>query len=182
MRKLVVLAGVVFTVGMSSAAVAQTGLSYGSGPNYYGNLGYSQIDHDDGNLGAITGRLGARFNPNFGVEAETSFGLKDHKYHVLDVEGRVKHSYDLAAYLVGAVPVSDRVDLFVRGGFGTTKIKSELGGERVSSDGTSWNYGAGANYYFDAQNGVRADWTRRDFTKSDAPKVDVWSVSYVRRF
>lgn len=182
MRKIAISIGTIVAVGFGGAAVAQTTSVQQSGPAYYGNLGYEQIDHDDGNLGAIVGRFGARFTPYFGAEAEGSIGIKDHKYEVLGVDGRVKHSYDLAAYLVGAVPINDSIDVFVRGGYGTTKIKSELGGVRQSSDGTSWNYGAGANYYFDPQNGVRADWTRRDFTKSNAPKVDTWSVSYVRRF
>ena len=48
-------------------------------------------------------------------------------------------------------------------------------------DGESWNYGVGANYYFDGQNGLRGDWTRRDF-EDDAGEADVYSVSYVRRF
>jgi len=182
MRTIAIAIGTIATVGFGSAAVAQTTSAPQAGPAYYGNLGYEQLDHDDGKLGAVVGRFGARFNQYFGAEAEGSIGFKDHKYNVMGVDGRVKHSYDLAAYLVGAVPINDRVDVFVRGGLGTTKIKSELGGVRQNSDGTSWNYGAGANYYFDAQNGIRADWTRRDFTKSNAPKVDAWSVSYVRRF
>ncbi|MNJ04314.1 hypothetical protein D3C73_1650160 [compost metagenome] len=60
-------------------------------------------------------------------------------------------------------------------------MKAELAGVEREADGESWNYGVGANYYFDGQNGLRGDWTRRDFT-DDGGEVDVYSVNYVRRF
>jgi hypothetical protein len=49
----------------------------------------------------------------------------------------------------------------------------------------SVNYGAGAQYMFDGRNGVRFDYTRRDFQASgfDNPKdTNTYSVSFVRRF
>lgn len=171
------------TVAFGGAAVAQTSPeAYRTGPVYYGTLGYSQLDQSDGDLGAVTGRFGAKFNPNLAVEAEGSFGVKDDDFTVLGVEGSVEHEYDAAAYVVGILPINDQFELFARGGYGTTKIKAELAGVERESDGESWNYGAGANFYFDQQNGIRGDWTRRDFTDSDAGEVDVYSVSYVRRF
>lgn len=183
MRKFVIAAGAVASVAFAGAAVAQTSPSaYQDGPVYYGTLGYTQLDQSDGDLGAITGRFGAKFNPHFGVEGEASFGVRDDDFTVGEVAGSVKHEYDAAAYVVGTLPINDQFELFARGGYGTTKIKSEVGGLEVEADGTSWNYGAGANFYFDGQNGVRADWTRRDFTDSDAGEADVYSVSYVRRF
>ncbi|RZJ94863.1 MAG: porin family protein [Brevundimonas sp.] len=152
-----------------------------SSPSWYGTLGYSQLDHSDGDLGAVTGRVGAKFNRYLGVEGEASFGVKDDDFTVAGVDGSLEHQYDAAAYVVGTLPVTQNLELFARGGYGTTKIKAELGGDSYTADGESWNYGAGANYYFDAQNGVRADWTRRDF-RDDAGEADVYSVSYVRRF
>jgi outer membrane immunogenic protein len=183
MRKFVIAAGAVAAVAFGGAAVAQTSpAAYQNGPTYYGTLGYSQLDQSDGDLGAITGRFGAKFNPNLGVEGEVSVGVKDDDFRIGTVEGSIKHEYDAAAYVVGTLPINDQFELFARGGYGTTKIKAEAGGLSREADGTSWNYGAGANFYFDAQNGVRGDWTRRDFTDSDAGEVDVYSVSYVRRF
>lgn len=183
MRKFLIATGALAIVAFGGAAMAQTSpAAYVNGPVYYGNLGYSQLDQSDGDLGAITGRFGAKFNPNFGVEGEASVGVKDDDFTVLGVEGSVKHDYDVAAYVVGTLPINDQFELFARGGYGYSKIKSELGGLSRTADGDSWNYGAGANFYFDAQNGIRGDWTRRDFTDSDAGEVDVYSVSYVRRF
>jgi len=171
------------TVAFGGAAVAQTSpAAYQQGPVYYGTLGYSQLDQSDGDLGAVTGRLGAKFNPNFAVEGEASVGVKDDDFQVLGVDGSVKHDYDVAAYAVGILPINDQFELFARGGYGYSKIKAELGGISRTGDGESWNYGAGANFYFDQQNGIRGDWTRRDFTDSDSGEVDVYSVSYVRRF
>lgn len=160
----------------ATAQVMQPG-----GPTYYGTLGYSQLDHSDGDLGAVTGRLGAKFNPYFGVEGEASIGVKDDDFSIAGVKGKVKHDYDAAAYVVGTMPVTPNFELFARGGYGTTSIKSELAGVERKADGESWNYGVGANYFFDGQNGVRGDWTRRDFS-DDAGKVDIYSVNYVRRF
>jgi hypothetical protein len=46
-----------------------------SGVQGYGTLGYSDFNGDSANLPAITGRLGARFGANFGVEGELSGGV-----------------------------------------------------------------------------------------------------------
>ena len=158
-------------------AMAQTMQS----PTYYGTLGYTQLDGSQGDLGAVTGRFGAKFTPYLGAEAEASFGVKDDDFSIGGVDGKVKHEYDAAIYGVATLPVSPNFDVFARVGYGTTEIKAKAAGASASEDGESVNYGAGANYYFDAQNGVRADWTRRDF-RSDGGEADVYSVNYVRRF
>ncbi len=175
MRNILLAAAAVSVI--AAPAFAQTM----QGPSYYGTLGYSQLDHSDGDLGAITGRVGAKFNPYLGVEGEASIGVKDDDFTFAGVDGKIEHDYDAAAYVVGTLPVTPNFELFARGGYGTTKIKTELAGFNGEVDGESWNYGAGANYYLDGQNGLRADWTRRDF-RDDAGEADVYSLSYVRRF
>ncbi|WP_288758013.1 porin family protein [uncultured Brevundimonas sp.] len=175
MRNILLAAAAVSVI--AAPAFAQTM----QGPTYYGTLGYSQLDHSDGNLGAVTGRLGAKFNPYLGVEGEASIGVKDDDFTFAGVDGKIEHDYDAAAYVVGTLPVTPNFELFARGGYGMTKIKTELAGFDGEVDGESWNYGAGANYYLDGQNGLRADWTRRDF-RDDAGEADVYSLSYVRRF
>ena len=42
-----------------------------------GSIGYTQLDGDDGDLGAVTGRVGYDFTRNFGIEGEASIGVKD---------------------------------------------------------------------------------------------------------
>jgi hypothetical protein len=152
-----------------------------STPQVSGSVGYTVLDGDDANLGAITGRITAKVNPYFGVEGEASFGVKDDDVTVAGITGDLSHEYDAAAYVVGTLPVSPNFELFGRLGYGTTRIKADVAGFSATEDGESVNYGAGANYYFDAQNGLRADWTRRDF-RNDGGELDTYGLSYVRRF
>lgn len=152
-----------------------------SSPSYYGTLGYSQLDADGADIGAVTGRFGAKFTPYIGAEAEASFGVGSDTYSVGATSVKVKETYDAAVYGVATLPINPSFDLFARAGFGTTELKASSGGVSATDSNESWNYGVGANYYLDAQNGVRADWTRRDFT-NDGGEADVYSVSYVRRF
>ena len=153
-----------------------------SSPQVSGSVGYTVLDADDANLGAITGRVTAKVNPYFGVEGEASFGVKDDEVSFGGFNGDLSHEYDAAAYVVGILPISPNFELFGRVGYGTTQIKADVAGFSVTEDGESVNYGVGANYFFDNQNGVRADWTRRDFTDDNGGELDTYGLSYVRRF
>ena len=152
-----------------------------SAPAFYGNLGYSFIDADDANLGAITGRLGARLHPNFGVEGELGLGVDDDSVRIgaANVKTELKHS--VAAYGVGFLPVTPQFELLARVGYGSSKIRASAVGVSASDTNESWNYGVGAQYSFDGANGVRLDYTRHDFNH-DGGNADVWAVSYVRKF
>ena len=147
-----------------------------------GSLGYTHLDAGDGELGAITGRLGYDFTRNFGIEGEGSIGVRDEDITVGGVDGSLEHEYDAAVYGVAKVPVSENLELFGRVGYGTTSIKADVAGVSATEDGESLNYGAGANWFFDGQNGVRADWTRRDFTDDQGGEIDTYGLSFVRRF
>ena len=151
-----------------------------AGPNIYGTLGYAHTDTDDVNLGAIQGRVGARFG-YFGVEGELAGGVKKDSFNVGGTDVDVKLQHQAAIYGVGFLPVSPNADLFARVGYGESKIKVSGAGASASADGDSWNYGVGGQYFFDGANGVRVDYTRHDFT-DDNGKADVWSVGYVRKF
>jgi outer membrane immunogenic protein len=158
-------------------AMAQTVTS----PTYYGTLGYGQANTDAADLGAVQGRIGAKLHPNFGVEAETSFGVGHDDVSFAGVDGKVEHRYDVAAYGVATLPVTSNIDLFARAGYGVTEVKASAAGVSASDHLTSWNYGAGATYNFDDRNGVRADYTYRDF-QHDQGSADVYSLSFVRKF
>lgn len=152
-----------------------------SSPQLSGSVGYTNLDTDLGDVGAITGRLNAKFNRYVGVEGEASVGISDRDFTVDGVDGRLEHDYDAAVYGVATLPVNPNFEVFGRVGYGTTSAKAEAGGVEVQDDGESWNYGVGANYFFDGKNGVRADFTRRDFT-DDGPEIDTYGLGYVRRF
>lgn len=153
-----------------------------SSPQWSGSVGYTVLDGDNVDLGAITGRATARLHPNFAVEGEASIGVKDDDITVAGVNGSVEHDYDAALYAVGVVPVTPNFELFGRVGYGTTSIKADIAGVSAQEDGESVNYGVGGAYYLNAQNGLRADWTRRDFTDDNGGEIDTYGVSYVRRF
>lgn len=192
----------------AGSASAQT---LGSG-QFYGTLGYSQISTDlegdfngdgrddtfDIDIGAITGRFGARFTPYLGAEAEVSFGVRDsedsQRFSVggttVTADVAVKLKNEVAAYGVGFLPVAPNADVFARIGYGRSSLETEVsasgGGStfRESDEGENnfLAYGGGAQYFFDGLNGVRAEYTYFDITEEDAGGFDSFSISYVRKF
>lgn len=170
-------AAAIVAVVVPAAASAQS-MSNVTG---YGSLGYSAHDLDGANVGAIQGRVGARFGQYLGVEGELGFGVKKDDVDVLGVRGKAKLQNQAAIYGVGFLPIAPNADLYARVGYGSSEAKVSALGASAKADGDSWNYGAGGQYFFDDKNGVRADYTRHDFTDSSA-KADVWSVGYVRKF
>lgn len=148
--------------------------------NAYGSIGYSSIQADDADLGAVTARLGAKLTPFIGIEGEASLGVNDDSIAGVP-NSSVELEHDLAAYVTGTIPVASNLELFGRVGYGTTKIKAEVAGVSASDSEESINWGVGANYLLDGQNGVRADWTRRDY-RNGGGDADVWSLNFVRKF
>ncbi len=147
-----------------------------------GSIGYTQLHGDDGDLGAITARAGYDFTRNLGIEGEASCGVKDQDVMFGGVNTTLEHEYDAAVYGVAKLPVSDNFELFGRVGYGTTEVKASTAGFAATEDGESVNYGVGANYFIDGRNGIRADWTRRDFQEDNGGELDTYGLSYVRRF
>ncbi len=147
-----------------------------------GSIGYSKVDAEGVDLGAVTARLGWT-SQVLGIEAEGSFGVNDDRVTVagppaLNVDVELK--YAAALYATAGVPLGENGRIFGRVGYGTQKIEASAAGVSVPGSDQSWNYGAGAQFFFDGKNGLRADYTKHDF--DDGEDVDVWSVSYVRRF
>jgi opacity protein-like surface antigen len=176
----------VLAAAMAASAVAFTAVPAAAQteviPNFYGNLGYTFLDGGDGvNLGAATARVGVRLHRYFGAEAEGALGVDGDRSVVLGSTVRTKLKHSIGAYAVGFLPVTPQLELFARGGYGASRIRVSTPTVRVSDSEDSWNYGAGAQYLFDAKNGVRAEYTRHDFGKGSGD-VDAWSVSFVRKF
>lgn len=160
-----------------SAAVAAACLmatpALAEGPaSIYGNIGLTHADLDQGvSFETVTARLGTKFVKYVGVEAEDSMAWEQGK---LDGE-KVSLKNDWAAYLVNFLPITDNVSVFIRVGYGSSKVK--MAGETDSLSGV--RYGAGIEAMFDDANGVRVDYTRLD--NSDV-NGDTYSVAYVRKF
>lgn len=136
----------------------------------YGTIGYANVDIDPVSLGAIQGRLGVSFNQHFAVEGEISFGVADDD--ILGTTVELNNTYGLFA--VARLPVSEKVNLLVRGGFASGEV--DVGGTSVSDDGGA--YGAGVEAFLTPNDGVRLDYTRYNF----GGDADVWAISYVRKF
>lgn len=149
-------------------------------PQFHGSIGYGQIHGDLGDLGVVTGRIGARLHRHFGVEGEASVGVSDDEISLGIPGARVELTHDAAAYAVGYLPVSQNLELFARAGYGVTNIETTAAGATSDRSSEGVSYGVGANWFIDGRNGVRGDWTRRDLDVDG--DGDVWSLSYVRRF
>lgn len=159
--------------GAAPAQTANTGV--------YGTLGYAHTSPEGVDLGAIQGRVGWRANDWFGVEGELALGVKGDEVSIGGTSVDVDLERQAAIYAVGFAPIGASTDLIARIGYGDTKVEGSALGTTVSDDGDSWNFGVGAQHYFDGLNGVRADYTRYEFN-DDGGHADVWSIGYTRRF
>ncbi len=148
----------------------------------YGNAGYTFIDGQGAKLGALDGKLGYRFNPYLGVEGEAAFGVADDSIRVGSVPVNLKLESAVAGYVVGFYPVSPKLDLFARVGYGNVRIKASALGVSGAGDQNGWNAGVGAQYFFTAKDGVRGEYAKWGFDGNNGVDADTWSVSYVRKF
>jgi len=185
-RFLPIAAALTLAAAIPGLAQAQDSSHALTGPwwkpsDVYGSLGYTGINQGSpsgAHIGAITGRVDARYGKYFGIEGELSGGVSsDHTRSGLDS----KLTSQYAAYAVGYLPVLPNADLFARVGYGESNMKFKgLGGYSDTSE--SFNYGAGGQYFFTGHDGIRAEYTRQDAAGNLAPSADTVSVSYVRRF
>jgi outer membrane immunogenic protein len=181
MKTFVIVAAVAAMAGAAAPAFAQTLTS----PQAYAGIGYTGLNPDGHDVGEITGRGGLRFSPYWGVEGEVGTSVGYDRY--TDANGgkvKVGEQPSAAGYVVGYYPVTPKFDLLARVGYGDTALKY------VTADGLNHynasqnvSYGAGAQYFLDGKNGIRVDYTRRDFQASSAPRdMDTWAVGYVHKF
>lgn len=174
MKRLATLAAVLGGAALAPSAFAQDTGAYWS-------VGYTHISVDvedeDANVGAIQGKLGYRFHPNFAIEGEAAFGVVDETYDILGTDVDVGLDKEWGIYGVGFIPVSPEVNLFARAGFVDVEIEASAGGMSVSDGDTGTGYGAGLIWdvgMFD----LRAEYTRYDF---DA-EADTFSISIGGKF
>ena len=139
----------------------------------YMNLGYSAIDAEGSDLGAGTIRVGTTVYQYFGVELEASLGLVNDG----PVGAEIEMDKAAAVYAVGHLPIGENFEVMARAGWG--RAAYAVGPFDVTD--SSLNYGVAAQFTWDQNNGVRADWTRHDF-EDISLEADVWSLSYVRKF
>jgi hypothetical protein len=196
MKSLIAIASVAVVAGAAVPAAAQI-LDPTDKSGAYGNLGYTHSENKDGNTGSVTGRAGWRFNRFLGAEAEGSLGVSGDDGTFTPTGSTTptgydtKQQYQLAGYGVGYLPLTSKLDLFARVGYGTARYKVAVAAAPdVGFNQESWNFGGGAQYLFDGANGVRADYTHASIQQNGAPAgtpwagrdQDNWSVAYVHQF
>jgi hypothetical protein len=165
-------------LGIAAFAAPAMAQDANSGVTYYGNLGYTGVDSKGTDLSAIDGRLGARFGRYLGVEGEAAFGVNSDS---VGSGTNVRLNNAEAVYGVAYLPVRPNIDLFARVGYGGEDY--HFSGAFPGHDNTnSWNYGVGAQYFWDGKDGVRGDYTRVDGTGHSAPDANTWGVNFVRKF
>ena len=92
-----------------------------------------------------------------------------------------------AIYAVGFLPLSSNADLFIRGGYGAAHYTNHPVPDFTQ---TSFNFGAGGDYFFYGSNGIRLDYTRFDNQSQNnavgraalGSGTNVWSAAYIVRF
>jgi len=202
MKSLIIAAVAVAGAGIAAPALAQTPASAPqptlTQPQGYLNFGYTYLNPYGHDLGEVFGRGGLKFGRYWGVEGEVGGGvIGNHFATAPGINSRVNLSEGIqsAIYGVGYVPLpimgGDKLELLGRVGYGETplKMRADYGPaapalNRSITD-TSWNYGAGLQYMMNGKDGLRFDYTRRDFQAKgpDNPHdTDTYSVSLVHKF
>jgi outer membrane immunogenic protein len=181
MKSLMIAVFSVASVAVAAPAMAQTLAN----PQAYVNLGYTYLNPNDRDLGEITGRAGLRLSPYYGVEGELGGGVFGNRFttrggqHATLTEGITPSAYGVVYYPL----MQGRIDLLARAGYSETPLTLKTDTGSFTNISHSINYGVGAQYMQDAKNGVRVDWTRRDFQEPNAPKDDdTYAVSLVHKF
>ena len=158
----------------------------------YGNLTYTQatadlsdlstalgVTLDDAKINQIGARLGAKVTPYFGGELDVQLGLNDDTIHTAP-DLKMKISSTASIYAVVFAPVTPKLDLIARAGFGhqVAKVTATGAGSDKAND-SAFTYGVGIQYMANAKFGVRGDYTH--FAIEDVPD-NTWSIGLVRKF
>jgi hypothetical protein len=131
------------------------------------------------NLVGVTLRGGYQFHPNFGVEAEGSIGVSGDTDPATGVEFTEK--YEVGAFVVGYLPISDRFDVLARVGYAQSKLEGKLGAITATDTVNGAAAGVGLRLFPESENnGVRVDYTHYFFNHDSA--ADAGSITFVHKF
>ena len=166
---------VVFASILMSSFASQA-LAQDSGA--YINIGVDAIEFDAYTLG---GKIGYNFNDYFGVEGQAAFGIIDDTETFFGEEFNVGVDTLFGGFGVVRFPVSQSFDVFGRVGYQTTKIEASGGGASESDSFDGLALGAGGQFFFTNNDGIRVEYTYLDLPE-DSGNGNVFSVSYVRNF
>lgn len=181
-----------FVSAANAQAVEDTGL--------YVQGGYSYLNFEANDTGysvdtnAITARLGWQFTPMLGIEADLSAGIDEGDLDfdsteddldfddnndgdftdIINVSGDLGLDYLAAAYGRAVFPISDRLDLSLRGGYAYAQVDANAitpGGNQVQiGEDAEDGFTAGAGLTFDLTENLEL---RADYTWFGLDEVDV---------
>ena len=204
-----------FAAASAAALLAAGSASAQMAPGqFYGNLAYTQYGAEaqgtgafagrttELDPGAVTARLGGRFTPYLGAEAQASFGVRDSEFSnssafggvTATSEGSVSINNEFGAFGVGFLPISPSTDLFARVGVGRLSVETQetvragtfTTNREIESESTFVGFGAGGQYFFDGLNGVRAEYTHYELDAEEGEgtegSIGAFSIGYVRKF
>jgi len=165
--------------GLALAATSASAQATGSAANTgtYASIGIlnDQSNRTNTNLNGLDLRVGQRFTPNWAVEGEAAFGTNSDN----NDNGKYRLTNKVGVYGVGYVPVGS-FDLFARAGLANTDLKYPVGMPK-DEDGTSIDYGVGAQYHIAPAYAIRADYTQSDYT-SHHGTGNTSTLSLVKQF
>lgn len=203
-KTLLIATASALVMGGATSAMAQqedTGFYVGGGYTFMD----IETDDDIGdNTNAVTGRVGYQFTPFWSVEGEATFGVDDGEFDyegseddfdfdqnddgdlddALTAPGELGLDYQGAVFGRFTYPVTDRVDLFARGGYAFTEIDSTItlpDDSTVNIGGSESGpaFGGGAAFDITESSTIRADYTRYEYDDANA---DAGTVSYEYKF
>lgn len=172
-----IICGLIAAVAVTGGVAAQSG-------EVRASAGYIRVDVDGRDFDAVAFTLGTDFNEYIGVEGQVDIGVGDEVLIAcpagdicITALTYIEMNYSAGLYAVANILQDEHFRMFARAGY--AHIDMDAQSEPTGGD-QGLSYGLGAEYLFDGQNGIRADYTRTDFDKfGDA---DRFSLSYVRRF
>ena len=169
-------------------AISSAGYAQAQDSGAYGGLGASAYVTSpegafDAELFAAEAKLGYNFNTYFGVEVQGSLGLNTDSVDLDPETVERKVDYSVAGFAVARWPVSDKFQLFARGGIHNTQVSVDVVNDigditsSINLTETGFAVGAGAQFNFDKKNAIRADYTYLDGTNGET-----LSLGYIRKF
>lgn len=187
--------------GATANAQNYNGPTETTGPYFSGGYNYLDFDEDlggDAHVSAITARAGWQLHPNFGVEADASFGIDNGEFDFdgdeddFDLDDNEDSDFDdvIAGpgdlgldYLIGfygraTMPLSDRFDVSARAGYAFAEIDSTVatvGGNELVFGGSDDGFAVGASAAYDLTESmaIRADYTHYEFDTSNAESFGI---------
>lgn len=166
------------------AAEAPSTPKLASPTGLYAGVGWATIWADDGLgdtavLGAIQGRVGYSFTPNFSVEAEAAVGVLPQEYIFGSTSVDLNLDNEIGIFGVFRAPASPTVDIYARAGFARTAISASGGGFTVEGDDSGLAYGIGLEWRSSPNFGARFELSTYTFDEGgDATSLQTSIVGY----